>query len=82
MQTFVDHKHESYNSATQSTVGVVKDRAEKQVATGIRRVRQWLSRLEASRRAQRELSRMTDYELRDIGLNRFDIVNVTGSRDE
>ena len=43
----------------------------------LRRALSWPSRISAARRAMRQLARMSDYELRDIGLVRQDIVDAS-----
>lgn len=37
----------------------------------------WPARVGAARRAMSQLARMSDYELRDIGLTRQDVADVT-----
>ena len=46
-------------------------------ATAIRRALSWASRVGAARRAMAQLARMSDAELRDIGLVRQDIVDAS-----
>ncbi len=46
-------------------------------AAALRRALSWPSRVSAARRAMRQLARMSDYELRDIGLVRQDIVDAS-----
>ncbi len=43
----------------------------------LRRALTWPARVGAARRAMAQLSRMSDYELRDIGLTRQDIADVS-----
>ena len=42
----------------------------------------WPARVGAARRAMSQLARMSDYELRDIGLVRQDIVDAAALRPE
>ena len=42
-----------------------------------RRALNWPARVGAARRAMSQLARMSDYELRDIGLTRQDVVDVS-----
>jgi uncharacterized protein YjiS (DUF1127 family) len=51
-------------------------------ATAIRRAFSWASRVGAARRAMTQLARMSDTELRDIGLVRQDIVDASMLRFE
>jgi uncharacterized protein YjiS (DUF1127 family) len=53
-------------------------------AAALRRALSWPSRVSAARRAMRQLARMSDYELRDIGLVRQDIVDASmlGPKDD
>jgi uncharacterized protein YjiS (DUF1127 family) len=44
-----------------------------QAANALWRILAWPARVSAARRTMSELSRMSDYELRDIGLSRSDI---------
>lgn len=46
----------------------------------LRRIALWPSRVAAARRTMRQLSGMSDYELRDIGLGRYDIVSAASGR--
>ena len=46
-------------------------------AAALRRALSWPSRVTAARRAMAQLARMSDYELRDIGLVRQDIVDAS-----
>ena len=46
-------------------------------AAVLRRALSWPSRVSAARRAMRQLARMSDYELRDIGLIRQDVVDAS-----
>ena len=46
-------------------------------AGALRRVLNWPAKVGAARRAMSELARMSDYELRDIGLTRQDVVDVS-----
>ncbi len=43
----------------------------------VRRALSWPARVGAARRAMTQLARMSDYELRDIGLTRQDVVDVS-----
>ena len=43
----------------------------------LRRALNWPARVGAARRAMSQLARMSDYELRDIGLTRQDVVDVS-----
>ncbi len=43
----------------------------------LRRALSWPARVGAARRAMSHLARMSDYELRDIGLTRQDVVDVS-----
>ena len=47
------------------------------VAEAFRRVLEWPARVSAARRAMHELAHMSDYELRDIGLTRQDVFDVS-----
>ncbi|WP_158554697.1 DUF1127 domain-containing protein [Methylovirgula sp. 4M-Z18] len=40
----------------------------------------WPSRVAAARRTMRHLAAMSDYELRDIGLGRYDVLNAASGR--
>lgn len=46
-------------------------------AAALRRALFWVSRIGATRKAMTQLARMSDAELRDIGLVRQDIVDVS-----
>jgi uncharacterized protein YjiS (DUF1127 family) len=46
----------------------------------LRRALSWPARISAERRAMSQLARMSDYELRDIGLVRQDIVDAGALR--
>jgi len=46
-------------------------------ANALWRVLAWPARVSAARRTMSELARMSDYELRDIGLTRSDINDAT-----
>ncbi len=46
-------------------------------AEALRHVLSWPSRIGEARRAMAQLARMSDYELRDIGLVRQDIVDAS-----
>jgi uncharacterized protein YjiS (DUF1127 family) len=46
-------------------------------AAALRRALSWPSRIGAERRAMRQLARMSELELRDIGLVRQDVVDVS-----
>lgn len=46
-------------------------------AAALRRALSWPSRVSAERRAMRQLARMSDFELRDIGLVRQDVVDAS-----
>jgi uncharacterized protein YjiS (DUF1127 family) len=46
-------------------------------AAALRRALSWPSRISAERRAMRQLARMSDLELRDIGLVRQDVVDAS-----
>ena len=48
-----------------------------QAANTLWRVLTWPARVSAARRTMSELARMSDYELRDIGLTRSDINDAT-----
>jgi uncharacterized protein YjiS (DUF1127 family) len=52
-------------------------RASREAASALRRVVSWPARVGAARRAMSQLARMSDYELRDIGLTRQDVVDVS-----
>ena len=52
-------------------------RASHEAASVLTRVLQWPARVGAARRAMSQLARMSDYELRDIGLTRQDVVDVS-----
>ena len=43
----------------------------------VRRALNWPARVGAARRAMNQLARMSDYELRDIGLTRQDVADVS-----
>jgi len=46
-------------------------------AEALRRILTWPARVSAARRTMSELSRMSEYELRDIGLTRSDLNDAT-----
>ena len=48
-----------------------------QAANALWRILTWPARVSAARRTMSELARMSEYELRDIGLTRSDINDVT-----
>ncbi len=48
-----------------------------QAANALWRILTWPARVSAARRTMSELGRMSDYELRDIGLTRSDINDAT-----
>jgi uncharacterized protein YjiS (DUF1127 family) len=48
-----------------------------QATNALWRVLTWPARVSAARRTMSELGRMSDYELRDIGLSRSDINDAT-----
>ena len=52
-------------------------RASSEAASALRRVVSWPARVGAARRAMSQLAHMSDYELRDIGLTRQDVVDVS-----
>jgi uncharacterized protein YjiS (DUF1127 family) len=52
-------------------------RASIEAASALRRAISWPARVGAARRAMSQLARMSDYELRDIGLTRQDVVDVS-----
>ena len=47
------------------------------LGAGIVRVLKWPARVIEARRAMNQLAGMSDFELRDIGLSRTDLANVT-----
>ena len=49
-------------------------------ASALKRALSWPARVGAERRAMRQLAGMTDYELRDIGLVRQDVVDAGALR--
>ena len=51
--------------------------AVSQTAGVLRRALSWPARVGAARRAMTQLARMSDYELRDIGLTRQDVFDVS-----
>ncbi len=51
-------------------------------AAALRRAFSWPARISAERRAMRQLARMSDFELRDIGLVRQDVVDAAALRPE
>jgi uncharacterized protein YjiS (DUF1127 family) len=51
-------------------------------AAALRRAFAWSARKSAERRAMKQLARMSDYELSDIGLVRQDIVDAGALRPE
>jgi len=52
-------------------------RASSEAASAFRRALQWPARVGAARRAMSQLAHMSDYELRDIGLTRQDVIDVS-----
>jgi uncharacterized protein YjiS (DUF1127 family) len=46
-------------------------------AAGLRRALSWPARVSAARRTMSQLARMSEYELRDIGLTRQDLSDAT-----
>ncbi len=52
------------------------DRAS-QAANALWRILTWPARVSAARRTMGELARMSEYELRDIGLTRSDVNDAT-----
>ena len=46
-------------------------------AAALRRALTWPARVAAARRTMSQLARMSDYELRDIGLSRQDVSDAT-----
>jgi uncharacterized protein YjiS (DUF1127 family) len=52
-------------------------RAYRGVAGTLRRAISWPARVGAARRTMSQLARMSEYELRDIGLTRQDLLDVT-----
>ena len=46
-------------------------------AAAARRALEWPARVSAARRAMNQLAHMSDYELRDIGLTRQDVFDVS-----
>ena len=52
-------------------------RQASRVAAPLWRVLSWPARVAAARRTMAELARMSDYELRDIGLSRQDLNDAT-----
>ncbi len=50
------------------------------MAAAIRRALGWPARVGAARRTMRQLARMSDIELRDIGLVRQDVVDIGALR--
>jgi uncharacterized protein YjiS (DUF1127 family) len=51
--------------------------ASHRAAAAIKRALGWPARVAAARRTIRELARMSEYELRDIGLSRQDLFDST-----
>jgi uncharacterized protein YjiS (DUF1127 family) len=51
-------------------------------AAALRRALSWPARISAERRAMRQLARMSDCEMRDIGLVRQDIVDAGALRPD
>ena len=51
--------------------------ASRGAAAAIKRALSWPARVGAARRTMRELARMSEYELRDIGLSRQDLFDAT-----
>jgi uncharacterized protein YjiS (DUF1127 family) len=51
-------------------------------AAALRRALSWPARISAERRAMSQLARMSDYEMRDIGLVRQDIVDAGALRPD
>ena len=52
-------------------------RASSDAAWALTRAFSWPARVGAARAAMRQLAHMSDYELRDIGLTRQDVVDVS-----
>ena len=52
-------------------------RATSDAASALRRVLSWPARVGAARRTMSLLARMSDYELRDIGLTRQDVADAS-----
>jgi uncharacterized protein YjiS (DUF1127 family) len=48
-----------------------------QAANAVWRILAWPARVSAARRTMSELARMSEYELRDIGLTRSDVNDAT-----
>jgi len=51
--------------------------ASHRAAAALRRALSWPARVGAARRTMSQLARMSDYELRDIGLTRQDLSDVS-----
>jgi uncharacterized protein YjiS (DUF1127 family) len=51
--------------------------ASRDAASVLRRALSWPARVGAARRTMSQLARMSEYELRDIGLTRQDVVDVS-----
>jgi uncharacterized protein YjiS (DUF1127 family) len=51
-------------------------------AAALRRALSWPARIGAERKAMSQLARMSDYELRDIGLVRQDVVDAGALRPD
>lgn len=51
-------------------------------AAALKRILSWLARVGSERRAMSQLARMADYELRDIGLVRQDVVDPGALRGD
>jgi len=54
--------------------------ASRATAAAIKRALSWPARVSAARRAMRQIARMSDVELRDIGLVRQDVVDISALR--
>ena len=51
--------------------------ASRDAASALRRALSWPARVGAARRTMNQLARMSEYELRDIGLTRQDVADAT-----
>ena len=58
-------------------LSLMTQHAVSHTAEVLRRALSWPARVGAARRAMTQLARMSDYELRDIGLTRQDVVDVS-----
>ena len=61
---------------------VLLARQTSRAAAALKRAFTWPARISAERRAMRQLARMSDFELRDIGLVRQDVVDAAALRPE